>query len=201
MGWMFHWGGSRSLYTTGDITFSISKGPCRLGASFIVPYDSIRFFASSQTFCPFVHLGGPRGWFCAFLLSAWVIIILLSLNCLTHSSARGLSPPSACAGVAGGSLLISSWLGASLVVEFAELLCTSVARGSRLLHSLLFPITKWRYCSSHWFFRSVSPSVWGWNTIDMFHLIPNSLARLCLKWLVNLGSLSDITLVGSPNQG
>src|SRR6266851_3486109 len=198
---MFHWGGSRSLYTTGDITFSILKGPCRLGASFIVPYDNIRFFASSQTFCPIVHLGGPRGWFCAFLLSAWVAITLLSRNCLTRSSARGLSPPSACAGVAGGSLPISSWLGASLVVEFAELLCTSVARGSRLLQSSLFPVTKRRYCLIHWFFRSVSPSVWGWNAVDRFHLIPSSLARLRPKWLVNQGSLSDMTLVGRPNQG
>src|SRR6266853_1343530 len=105
---MFHWGGSCNRYTTGDITFSTSKGPCHLGASFIVPYGSARFFASSQTFCPFVHLGGPEEYLCAALLSAWVIITLLSLNCLTHSSARGLSPPSACARVAGGSLPISS---------------------------------------------------------------------------------------------
>src|SRR6266853_574230 len=108
MGCMFHWGGRHNLYTTGDITFSISKGPCRLGASFIVPYGSARFFALSQTFCPIVHLGGPGGCLCAVLLSAWVASTLLSLNCLTRSSARGLSPPSACAGVAGGSLPISS---------------------------------------------------------------------------------------------
>src|SRR5216683_8236213 len=105
---MLHWGGSRNQYTTGDITFSISKGPCRLGASFIVPYGSVRFFTSSQTFCPFVHLGGPRECFCAVLLIACVTIILLSLNCLTRSSARGLSAPSACASITGGSLLISS---------------------------------------------------------------------------------------------
>src|SRR6266851_6063644 len=145
----------------GDITFSILKGPCLLGASFIVPYGSVRFFVSSQTFCPFVHWGRPGVCFCVVRLSAWVAIILLSLNCLTRSSARGFSAPSACASVAGGSLLISSCLGASLVVEFAELLCTSVARGSRLLQSSLFPVTKRRYCSIHWFFRSVSPSVWG----------------------------------------
>src|SRR5712671_4105825 len=108
IGCMFHWGGSRNRYTTGDITFSISKGPCCLGTSFIVPYDSARFFALSQTFCPFVHFGGPGEYLCAILLSAWVVITLLSLNCLTCSSARGLSPPSACAGVAGGSLPISS---------------------------------------------------------------------------------------------
>src|SRR5216683_6101818 len=105
---MLHWGGSRNQYTTGDITFSISKGPCRLGASFIVPYGSVRFFALSQTFCPFVHLGGPGECFCAVLLSACVAIVLLSFNCLTCNSTRGLSAPFACASVAGGSLLISS---------------------------------------------------------------------------------------------
>ncbi len=65
VGCMFHWGGSHNQYTTGDITFSISKGPCHLGASFIVPYGSARFFVSSQTFCPFVHRGGPGVCFCA----------------------------------------------------------------------------------------------------------------------------------------
>ncbi len=108
MGCMFHWGGSRNRYTTRDITFSILKGPCHLGASFIVPYGSVRFLASSQTFCPFTHQGGPGVCFCAIQLSAWVAIVLLSLNCLTHSSARGFSAPSACAGVVGGSLPISS---------------------------------------------------------------------------------------------
>jgi hypothetical protein len=93
------------------------------------------------------------------LLSAWVAIILHSPNCLTHCSARGLSDPSPCTGVAGGSRPINSWLGAKLVVEFAKLLCTRVARGRRLLHSLLFPATNWRYCSSHWFFHSIRPSV------------------------------------------
>ncbi len=139
----------------------------------------------------------------AFMLSNWVLgsplFFFLSLNCLTRSSARGFSAPSACASVAGGSHLISSWLGASLVVKLAKLLCTNVAKGSRLLHSSLFTITKWRYCSSHWFFHSVSPSVWGWNTVNRFHLVSSSLARLHPKWLMNWGSLLDITLVGSPN--
>src|SRR6266853_4882107 len=116
---MLHWGGSRNQYTTGDITFSISKGPCCLGASFIVPYGSAKFFASSQTFCPIVHYGGPGMCFCTVLLSAWVTIVLLSHNCLTCNSARGFSVPSDCASIAGGSHPISSWLGVSLVVELA----------------------------------------------------------------------------------
>src|SRR6266851_2619797 len=100
MGCMFHWGGRHNLYTTGDITFSISKGPCCLGASFIVPYGSARFFALSQTFCPIVHRGGLGVCFCTILLSAWVTIILCSCNCLTCISARGFSDPSDCAGIA-----------------------------------------------------------------------------------------------------
>jgi hypothetical protein len=158
---MVHCGRSFNWYTTGDLTSSISKGPCRLGTSFIDPYGNVRPFASNQTFCPFVKRGGSKCSLCAALLSAWVAMTLRSPNCLTHCSARGLSVPSPCAGVAGSSLPISSWLGVSLVVEFAELLCTNVTIGSILLHSLLFPATNWRYCSTHWFFRSVSPSVWG----------------------------------------
>jgi hypothetical protein len=98
------------------------KGPCLLGASFINLYGSVRVFALSQTFCPFVHHGTFGEWFCAALLSAWVAIIRLSISFLTRCSARGLSDPSPCAGVAGGSLPISNWLGASLVAAFAALL-------------------------------------------------------------------------------
>ena len=127
----------------------------------MVLYGSVRFFAFSQTFCPFVHRARPGVCFCAAQLSAWVTIILHSLNCLTCNSTRGFSVPSDCASVAEGSRPISSWLGASLVMELAELLCTSVAKGNKLLHSLLFAITKQRYCSTHWFLRSVSPSIWG----------------------------------------
>jgi len=135
------------------------KGPCLLGASFIDPYGSVRFFASSQTFCPFVHHGPSGVCFCATLLSAWVTIIRLSISFLTQCSTRGLSDPSPCAGVAGGSHLINNWLGASPVVAFAELLCTKVAIARRVLHSLSFPATNRRYCPSHWFLHSVSLSV------------------------------------------
>ncbi len=54
----------------------------------------------SQTFCSIVYYGGPGVCFCATQLSAWVAIILLSLNCLTHNSARGFSVPSDCTSVA-----------------------------------------------------------------------------------------------------
>jgi hypothetical protein len=87
--------------------------------------------------------------FCAALLSAWVAIILLSISHLTRCSTRGLSDPSPCVGLAGDSRPINSWLGASPVVEFAKLLCTRVAIDRRVLHSLSFPATNQRYCSSH----------------------------------------------------
>jgi hypothetical protein len=149
-----------------------------LGASFIDLYGSVRFFALSQTFCPFVHCGMFGEWFCATLLSAWVAIIRLLISFLTQCSARGLSDPSPCAGVAGGSQPINSWLGASPVVVFFALLCTKVAIARRVLHSLLLPATNRRYCSSHWFLHSVSPSVCGRYAIDMFHVMPSSLARV-----------------------
>jgi hypothetical protein len=115
----------------------------------------------SQTFCPFVHHGMSGVCFCATLLSAWVAIIRLSISFLTRCSARGLSDPSPCARVGGGSHPINNWLGARLVVELAALLCTSVAMGKRVLHSLSFPATNRRYCPIHWFLHSVGPSVWG----------------------------------------
>jgi hypothetical protein len=152
-----------------------------LGASFIDPYGSVRFFMLSQTFCPFVHCGMFGEWFCATLLSAWVAIIRLSINFLTRCSAKGLSDPSPCTGIVGGSRPISSWLGASPVVVFVALLCTRVAIARRVLHSLSLPTTNWRYCSSHWFLRSVSPSVCGQYAVDMFHVMPSSLARACPK--------------------
>jgi hypothetical protein len=172
-----------------------------LGASFIDPYGSVRFFALSQTFCPFVHRGMFGEWFYAALLSAWVAIIRLSISFLTRCSARGLSDPSPCTGVAGGSRPINSWLGASPVVALAMLLYTKVAIARRVLHSLSFPATNQGYCSSHWFLHSVSPSVCRRYAVDMFHVMPSSLARVRPKWLMKRGSLSDITFVGSPNQG
>jgi len=83
--------------------------------------------------------------FHATLLSAWVAIILLSISFLTHCSAKGLSDPSPCTGIAGGSRPINNWLGASPVVELAKLLCTSVPgslwqRGCSTPYHYLLPI-------------------------------------------------------------
>ena len=66
------------------------------------------------------------------------------------------------------------WLGDSLVVVLIRLLCTTIASASQCVHPLgSFEVTNCRYCSTHWFFRSESPSVWGWNAIDRFHWMPS----------------------------
>src|SRR6266446_951320 len=73
------------------------------------------------------------------------------------------------------------WLGESPVVVLIRLLCTVVAS------------------SIHWFFRSDSPSVWGWNAVDRFRSIPSFSERALPKCEVNLGSRLLIILVGKPN--
>src|SRR5712675_2607565 len=56
-----------------------------------------------------------------------------------------------------------------------------------------------KYCSTHWFFRSESPSVCGWNAVDRFCFAPIFFARARPKCEVKRGSLSEMTLEGSPN--
>ena len=88
------------------------------------------------------------------------------------------------------------------MVAFLLLLCMAEARGSHCVQSSgLADVTVWRYCSIHWFFLSERPSVWGWNAVEMFQLIPNFAVRAFPKCEVNLGSLSEMTLAGRPNQG
>src|SRR5258708_16119915 len=60
-------------------------------------------------------------------------------------------------------------------------------------------VTRRRYCSTHWFFRSDSPSVWGWKAVERFCWIPSREARALPKCDVKGGSRSVISLVGSPN--
>src|SRR6266436_10034642 len=81
-----------------------------------------------------------------------------------------------------------------------RLLCTVVANTIQSTHPFgSIDITSRRYCSTHWFFRSDSPSVWGWNAVDRFCSIVSFWANAFPKWEVKRGSLSLITLVGSPN--
>jgi hypothetical protein len=52
--------------------------------------------------------------------------------------------------------------GATFVVALGQLLWTAVAIVSHLSQSSwVLAANNLRYCSIHWFFRSVSPSVWG----------------------------------------
>src|SRR6266481_709877 len=93
------------------------------------------------------------------------------------------------------------WLGDSPVVVLIQLLCTVVASVSQCIHPFgSFEVTSRRYCSIHWFFRSDSLSVWGWNTVDRFCWIPSFLVSTLLNCEVNLGSQLLIILVSRPNQ-
>jgi len=92
------------------------------------------------------------------------------------------------------------WLGDSPVVVLIWLLCTTVANVSQCVHPLgSLEVTNCRYCSTHWFFRSESPSVWGWKAVDRFCWMPSFSVRALPNWEVNLGSQLLIILVGKPN--
>jgi len=91
-------------------------------------------------------------------------------------------------------------LGDSPVVVFTQLLCMVVVRDSHCTHPLGFiEVTRCRYCSTHWFFHSESPLVWGWKAMERLHLMPNFALRAIPNCKVNQGSLSLIMWMGSPN--
>jgi hypothetical protein len=118
------------------MTFVILKGPCYCGASFIVLYDRLRFFASSQTICPGFHCMSVGVFFCATLLRASIAKVLLFCKFSACCSAIRLFDFVSYPSVSGGSQPTSSWLGGKPVVAFAELLCTKVATASQLLQSV-----------------------------------------------------------------
>ena len=91
-------------------------------------------------------------------------------------------------------------MGDKPVVVFLRLLWTVVAIGSQVDQSSgWLEVTRRRYCSTHWFFRSDSPSVWGWKAVDRFCRIPNHMVSAFPKCDVKRGSRSVISLVGSLN--
>jgi len=52
------------------------------------------------------------------------------------------------------------WFGDNPVVTLVQLLCTAVAKASQCIHPFRsIDVTKRRYCSTHWFFRSDRPLV------------------------------------------
>ena len=132
-------------------------------------------------------------------LVAWS---LFSISFLMCCSARSLFDGGDTSGVSGGSYPRRIWLGNNPVMVFLLLLCTAEARASHCIQSSGFAdVTILRYCSTCWFFLSKRPSIWGWNAIKIFWLISSFIMRAFPNWEVNLGSLSEMILVGSPNQG
>jgi hypothetical protein len=91
-------------------------------------------------------------------------------------------------------------LGDRPVVAFFLLLCTAEANASHCVQSSgTVEVTSLKYCLIHWFFCLDSPSICGWNAMDMFCSIPNFVVSALLKWDVNHGSLSLMIFVGNPN--
>ena len=61
----------------------------------------------------------------------------------------------------------------------------------------LYSTKNLKYCSNSWFILSVCLSVWGWNTINNFVLIPSILFNSFINFATNWGPLSDTTLSGN----
>ena len=80
-------------------------------------------------------------------------------------------------------------VGINFVVAFRLLLCIVVAMDIQSVQaSGDMEVTNWRYCSTHWFFCSDRPSVWGWNAVNRFCSMPSLQANDLPKCDVNLGS-------------
>src|SRR5450631_391427 len=108
---------------------------------------------------------------------------------LIRSSVASLFDGVSFSGVSLVSYPSRIWLGDKPVVSFLRLLCTADAIASHCVQSSGdVEVTKRRYCSTHWFFRSEMPSVWGWNAEERFCWIPNLLVRLFPKCDVKRGS-------------
>src|SRR6266436_9294854 len=123
----------------------------------------------------------------------------LVIACI-HDSTRALWVCNTLSELSVGLYPKRIWLGDSPVVVLIWLLCTTVARASQCVHPLgSFEVTSCRYCFTHWFFRSKSPSVWEWKAINRFHWMPSFLVRAFPNCEVNLRSQSLIILVGRPN--
>jgi len=143
--------------------------------------------------------GGMPPCFAARLIAS-IARALFSKSVSTLFSAMSLF----CGGVVGGcrvgSYPIKISLGDSPVVAFFLLLCTAVTIVNQWVQSSGdADVTSRRYCSTHWFFRSDSPSVWGWKAVDTFRWVCSLSVSALLKWDVNRGSLSLMILVGRPN--
>ena len=158
--WMFQARGRSRQYATGDISSVMTNGPYRFGASLVFWCFRFRFLASSQTCSPFLYCAGDTPPCFAALLIASIARPLFSMSMSTLFSAMSLFDGGVAAGCRVGSYPIKTSLGDSPVVMFFLLLCTAVAMVSQWVQSSGdAEVTRRRYCSTHWFFRSDSPSV------------------------------------------
>src|SRR6266576_4598503 len=133
-------------------------------------------------------------------LIALIARALFSMSVSTLFSTMSLVDGGIVMGCRVGSYPIRILLGDNPVIAFFLLLCTAVAMVSQWVQSSGdAEVTRRRYCSTHWFFRSDSPSVWGWKAVDTFCRVCSLSVSALLKWDVNLGSLSLMIFVGSPN--
>jgi hypothetical protein len=95
----------------------------------------------------------------------------------------------------------SSW-GVCLVVSCFQELCAYSARGSSCAQLVCRPVVyARRYCSTQAFILSVCPSVLGWNAMERFCWMPRLLHSAVENRDANLGSLSEMILLGAPNHG
>src|SRR6266566_315726 len=136
--------------------------PYRFGASLVFLCRRFKFVASSQTCSPFLYCAGGMPPCFAARLIASIARPLFSMSVSTLFSAMSLFDGGVVVGCRVGSYPIRISLGDSPVVTFLLLLCTAVAMVSQWVQSLGdAAVTSQRYCSTHWFFHSDSPSVCG----------------------------------------
>src|SRR6266481_3852634 len=178
----------------------ILNGPRRLGVSLAFGWGSFRWDASSQTCSWRWNCDGGGPFWLATLLSARMASARFLVIVCIRDSTRALWVCNTLSELSVGLYPKRIWLGDSPVVVLIRLLCTVVASASQCVHPLgSFEVTSRRYCSIHWFFRSDSSSVWGWNAVDKFCWMPSFSVSALPNCKVNLGSRSLIILFGSPN--
>ena len=142
---------------------------------------------------PFVCLSKFCAWIIAFCTSHLVFVktSLLSSSTGTFWVGAGMTVL--------GLLPISSSKGDCFVTSCGQVLCMNCAMGRCSTQLFCNPLPKiLRYCSTHWFIHSASPSVCGWYALLRFCLICSILQSSLVNMFVNLMSQSEMMRHGSP---
>ena len=178
----------------------MTKGPYCFGFNLVFWCRNFKWVAFSWTFSPIQYwAGGVCPALSLMALTAVFLKCSISLTCLLASS---FDDSSFLNGARHRLNPTSAWFREHWVVWLTWLLWTAVVIGNQVLPcSGSAIVTIRRYYSIHWFFRSESPLVWGWNAVDRFCLTLRTFARAWPKCNVNCGSLLLMILVGSPYQG